>query len=65
MFKEDKYLIYYALHMWANHIETGNIYVSELTAAKYDKQHNINSLTKEQKEFVLRLRKLAKKQLIN
>lgn len=55
----DAELIKFALMYWANHIETGNVLFSAEDAA--NRKMPVKVLSDEQKELVLRLRKLAVK----
>lgn len=60
MFEKDAHVINYALTMWANYIETG-----DLTRSRHDvrKDEKPRVLTDEQQLFCIRLRKMASNQL--
>lgn len=61
MFEKDSEIKTFALNMWANYIETSDIHLSAVDAKQM--KQSFNSLTTEQMEFVVRLRKLAAKEL--
>ncbi len=63
MFEKDKYVKSHALSMWANYIETGDVCLSTCDAINSDRRDSIKALSLEQQEFVVRLRKLANKEL--
>jgi len=63
MFEKDSEIKYAALNMWANYIETGNINISFNDAINMKNYEILNTLDDFQKEFVIRLRKLAVKEL--
>jgi hypothetical protein len=57
MFEKENYMISYALNLWANYIETGDVTMSAQTAQKI--KEPFNALTEDQMEFILRLRKTS------
>jgi hypothetical protein len=57
----DKQLIRWALLMWRNHIETGEVPLSSTDAANCKEHKKIKPLDSEQKALVVRLEKLAEK----
>lgn len=74
MFKRDKDIIYQALNMWANYIETGDVALSATDAhrvyeselATYKKSNSfsppksrVRPLTHEQMSLIVRIRDLA------
>jgi hypothetical protein len=61
MFEKENHTISYALNMWANYIETGDVTVSAQTAQKL--KEPFNSLTEDQMEFIVKLRKMSTKYL--
>ncbi len=58
----DNQLIYWALNMWANWIETDDINMSATDAANMEKR--INPLTTEQMRHIVRLRDLSHRFLL-
>jgi len=64
MFEKDKHVRSYALNMWANHIETGDVTLSARDAISMGEQDLLNALTPEQQKFVVRLRDMAEKELL-
>jgi hypothetical protein len=63
MFEKDKNVIALALSMWANHIETGNVSLSQADAIMIGRAEVVIALTLEQQKFVVRLRDLSNKHL--
>lgn len=61
--KPDNELIYYALSMWANHIETNDITMSAEDAHNCGYEKQIKALNPSQMAMVIRLRELAAKEL--
>lgn len=57
MAMSNKQLITHALNLWANYIETGDVITSATDCANIGK--TVRVINDEQKEMVLRLRKLA------
>lgn len=55
----DHELIRTALHLWANHIETGNVALSARDAVHAHKP--FKALSNDQMKLVVRLRELAEK----
>jgi hypothetical protein len=55
--KKDSELLFYALHNWANYVETGEVTMSAKDAQ--NAKHPFNALSREQMAMVLRLRDLA------
>lgn len=75
-FEKDEACIYWALNMWANHIETGDVTLNQddviemIKSMPDDDWHKrdrceamdkLKKLTQDQKTFVARLRALANK----
>jgi hypothetical protein len=71
MFEKDNEIIYQALIMWANHIETGNVNLSAKDAQDIPnvdfcgnkKKSIIKALDLNQMKLVIRIRELAIKHL--
>ena len=63
MFEKDNEIKFYALNMWANHIETGNVSMSAEDAHKRNEKVSLKYLDENQQKFVIRLRELARKEL--
>ena len=61
MFDKDSHVKSFALNMWVNYIETGDVNLSAVDAKQMDE--SFNALTAEQMEFVVRLRRLAVKEM--
>ena len=59
----DKQMIYHALMMWRNHIQTGNVTLSSVDAVLSGRPSLCRQLDSDQQEFVSRLEELAGKQL--
>ena len=57
--EKDSNLIFYALNMWANYIETGNVALSKQDAINCKYSEVIKKLSPSQMELTLRLRKLS------
>jgi hypothetical protein len=57
----DKYLVFSALNVWANYIETGNPAVSGESLAKAGENAQSKALTPDQMRLILRLRDLSVK----
>lgn len=55
--ENDESKIYYALTLWANYIETGNVVLDAQTAQK--RGEKVNALDISQMKMVIRLRELA------
>ena len=64
MFEKDNQIISYALNMWANYIETGDVTISASDAIHFKQNEKVQSLTIDQQKFCIRLRDLAMEQLI-
>ena len=60
---EDKHLIFYALNMWANYIETGDVNMAAQNAVKQGEKDRVRALSLDQMKFIIRLRELGIKQL--
>lgn len=58
----DTQKIYYALSLWANHIETGDIVLCAEDAKRQGRE--INALNPDQMKTVIRLRELAQMALV-
>ncbi len=56
---DDKELIFYALRMWKNHIQTGDVTMSSADAIMTGKPDLCRMLTQEQQDFVIRLEGLS------
>lgn len=63
MKEKDNIIIAYALNLWANHIETGNISLSAEDARNMNNNNLIKNLDEEQINFVKRLKDLSNKNL--
>ena len=61
MFEKDSHIIAYALHGWANWIETHDITLSAADAINMKKSEMVNALSQDQMKFIVRLRDLSKK----
>ena len=61
MFEKDNQIISYALNLWANWIETGDVTISASDSISMNTLPK--ALTLEQQKFVVRLRELAQKEL--
>lgn len=60
---KDSELIYRALLIWSNHIETGSVSLSADDAKRSNKAELIRQLSPDQVSFVSRLKDLAGQQL--
>lgn len=56
---DDKKLIFNALLMWRNHIQTGNVNMSSADAVNCGRKDSIRALNSGQQEFVIRLEELS------
>ena len=56
---DDKEVVFYALRMWKNHIQTGDVNMSSDDAIKMGKPHLCRMITQEQQDFVIRLEELS------
>ena len=56
----NKQIIYNALTMWRNHIQTGNVATSVRDVVNIGKPDEVRNLTDNQREFVIRIEALAK-----
>ncbi len=65
MFETDGEIKFQALTMWANHIETGDVSMSPQDAVNRKLKDKIKPLTLQQQELVVRIKKLAQKELKN
>jgi len=63
MFKKDNHVIFHALNMWANYIETNDPTISRNDAIKINQLESIKPLDNDQQTFIIRLRTLATKHL--
>ena len=63
MFEKDNHVIFHALNMWANYIETNDVTLSRNDAIKIKQLDIVKVLDSDQLEFINRLRNLAVKHL--
>lgn len=59
MFKTNEEKAAYALDLWANYIETGNLLISAKDAEKQKKSIKIKELNIDQMKIVISIRELA------
>lgn len=60
----DKEIIRYALLMWRNYIQTGDVVLSASDAINSGQQDKCKQLNSDQQKFVVRLEELATKLLV-
>ena len=63
MFEKDYQIKFYALNMWANYIETGDVTLSAKDAINCGLPNKIQPLELEQQKLIIRLRELANKEM--
>ncbi len=56
----DREVVYFALNMWKNLVETGDVHMSAEDAINIGKRGRVRSLNSDQAAFVARLNRLAK-----
>lgn len=61
MFKTDREVIIYALTMWQNYIQTGDVLQNPDDAKNCGESKKIKSLTIDQMEFLVRIEKIKQK----
>ena len=60
MYEKDKHVIYYALQMWKNYIETGSVTIGANDSINSpDLQNKIKTLSNAQRDYIDKLDKLA------
>ena len=60
MYEKDKHVIYYALQMWKNYIETGSVTIGANDCINSpDLQNKIKTLSNAQRDYIDKLDKLA------
>ena len=57
----DKEIIYHAITMWQNYIQTGDVCMSAKDCENVKEKKRIKNLTIDQMEFLVRMDKLKKK----
>lgn len=64
MFEKDSTVKSYAMTLWANHIETGQVHLSAKDVSNLSR-NTLPELSDQQKAFVARLRRMAIEELNN
>lgn len=64
VFRDDVNVISYALSMWANHIETGDVTLSKQDCKNCGYADRVKNLSNDQAFFVARLRHLSMKKWV-
>ena len=62
---EETAILYQALHMWKNHIETRNVNLSAKDAINCGNPERCRRIMPEQEEFIIKLEDLASKLMAN